>query len=116
MRCGAYDELYDCFDEHQAMDFLGMAIDGPTLDGNSYEYRFLFDVGGVFTSGIEYCRRSETPQQTADRIRKFVYYKLRKAEIFAEYNEGLRTGDHLYQCNGDYTQYVNENVQSAAMA
>lgn len=38
-------------------------------------------------------RCDESPQETAARIRKFVYYKLRKAELLADYEQARRTGD-----------------------
>lgn len=46
-------------------------------------------------------RYFETPIQTAARIQKYCDYVKRKRAIFAEYNEGLITGKHLYQCNGN---------------
>ena len=60
---------------------------------------FLFACGTShwYSGKKEFSRASETPQQTAARLRKFVYYKLRKAEIFTNYNEGLKRGRHLYQ-------------------
>lgn len=38
-------------------------------------------------------RLGETPKQTAARIRKYLYYRMRKAEILADYEKARRTGD-----------------------
>lgn len=38
-------------------------------------------------------RDDETPQQTAARIRKFIYYKIRKKEIFKDWDAARRMGD-----------------------
>jgi hypothetical protein len=52
----------------------------------------IHSAGFLFSSELRLGRNSkwrnrsrETPAQTAARIRKFLYYKMRKAEIFADY-------------------------------
>lgn len=54
-------------------------------------------------------RDKETPAQTAARIRKFVYYKLRKAEIFEAYEEARRR-----EGNWNVAQQVLETVATDA--
>lgn len=54
---------------------------------------FLF---GVFESeycGVAFDRVKELPQETAARLRKYLYYRLRKMEILANYESARRTGD-----------------------
>lgn len=58
------------------------------FDITQKEARFLF--GGEFY--LEK-RSGEIPQQTANRIRKYLYYRMRKAEILADYEKARRTGD-----------------------
>ena len=70
----------------------------------SFEYDFLFNDSPSFHSGYHPNRCDELPAETAARIRKFVYYRLRKAEIFAEYNEALQTGKHAFQCEHGASQ------------
>jgi len=50
---------------------------------------FLFDASGR----VGVSRSLETPQQTAARIRKFVYYFLHKQDILSDYEGARRTGD-----------------------
>ena len=80
------------------LDWLGLSSDTNTP--NRY-YQFLFSRHNFYT---KHSRWSETPAETAARIRKFVYYRLRKAEIFAEYNETLQTGKHAFQCEHGASQ------------
>ena len=58
------------------------------FDITQNEARFLF--GGEYY--LEK-RSGEIPQQTAARIRKYLYYRMRKAEILADYEKARRTGD-----------------------
>ena len=60
-------------------------------------FAFLFSEKPKFASGWCPVRYRETPQQTAARIRKFVHYRRKKEAIFAEYNEELQRGRHLFQ-------------------
>ena len=69
---------------------------GVDLKSSNPIWAFLFDSRAFRDSGwVD--RRSETPAETAKRIRKFCYYFMRKGEIFAEYNEGLQTGVRKFQ-------------------
>lgn len=55
-------------------------------------------------------RCDESPQETAARIRKFVYYKLRKAELLADYEQARRTGD------AGVSDYVKEKLEEEVVA
>ena len=90
IRHGMTDETF-CADE--AMELLGLSFDSF----GSMVYVFLFDCKSVFISGVLFNRSNETPHQTAARIRKFVHYRRKKEAIFAEYNEELQKGRHLFQ-------------------
>lgn len=74
---------------------------------NERDSYFLFGLTYVPISGGTYhVREEETPTQTAARIRKFAYYRLRKAEIFAEYNEKL---GHQFEAGVNLNVELNAN-------
>lgn len=50
-------------------------------------------IGYLYRSEIRFDRVHETPAQTAARIRKYVYWRLRKAEILADDDSRYREGD-----------------------
>ena len=58
-------------------------------------------------------RALETPQQTAARIRKFLYYKMRKEEIFEAYAEEWKT--RKVEGNWGVIQEVMEKVEDASL-
>ena len=71
-------------------------FDRPLMDKSKQvckQYDFLFSCFPEYSS----YRSGEKPKTTAKRIRKFLYYFMRKNEIFPEYNNTLQTGKHLYQ-------------------
>jgi hypothetical protein len=88
---GTYDEgmslHHNCIDGALYWEDLGQIF-----GISSQECEFLF--GSVFF--LVTCtkfRNQELPSQTAARIRKYVYYKLHKKAILADYEKARRTGD-----------------------
>ena len=96
------------FNADIALRSIGSSLYGTEVRANfsgfSFTHAFLFMSVVTFRSGFKQNRCRETPAETAARIRKFVYYRLRKAEIFAEYNETLQTGKHAFQCEHGASQ------------
>lgn len=62
------------------------------------ESHFLFSANPQPHHRVPSYRDNETPQQTAARIRKYLYYRLRKAEILADYEKARRTEGDLNVC------------------
>lgn len=82
-------------DFHRWYEAIGLALGIPERDAE-----WLFEntrnmrvVSFRVISSIRFHRSFETPAQTAARIRKYVYWKLRKGEILADEGARYREGD-----------------------
>ena len=65
---------------------------------------FLFACGKVYRH-----RGREHPHQTAARIRKYLYYRMRKAEILADYETARRREGNWNVCQ-DAVRYASEEA------
>jgi len=79
-----------------------ITVASQEFDISIKEAAFLFNY--FFNTGLRFrCRGEETKEQSLARLRKFIYYKLRKQEIFADY-ERARTQEGNWYATSSYKQ------------